>query len=83
MSKNSSLTKMFDGLSWLVRLVILIIGGVLVGGIYRIVKWSETKNTSTLIVGLLATFTGIGNVIIWVLDVATTVLQGKITVFAD
>lgn len=83
MAKKDTLTGMYDELPWLLRLIILIIGGVIVGGIYRIVKWTETKNTATLVVGLLATFTGIGNVIIWVVDVLTTVLNGEITVFAD
>ena len=80
---NETLTGMFDSLSPLVRILILIIGGVIVGGIYRIAKWFETKNTLTLVVGLLATFTGIGNIIIWWVDVITTIVNGKITVFAD
>ena len=83
MAKKDTLTGMYDELPWLLRLIILIIGGVIVGGIYRIVKWTETKNTATLVVGLLTTFTGIGNLIIWIVDLVTTITAGKITVFAD
>ncbi|MBR7116562.1 MAG: hypothetical protein IKC87_02515 [Clostridia bacterium] len=83
MSKNNSLTASYDSLPFILKLIIILVGGVIVGGIYRIIKWTETKNTVTLVVGLLATFTGIGNLIIWIIDVVCTVLYGKITVLAD
>ena len=83
MAKNDSLTASYDSLPFILKLIIILVGGVVVGGIYRIIKWTETKNTVTLVVGLLATFTGIGNLVIWVIDVISTVLYGKITVLAD
>lgn len=83
MAKKSTLTASYDELSWIVRLLIVIIGGVIVGGIYRIVRYFESGKLSTLVVGLLATFTGIGNVIIWVVDVVTTIMHGKFTVMVE
>lgn len=83
MAKNGSITGMYDSLSKIVRIIIQIFLGALVGGIYRIVKFFETGKLLTLVVGLLVTFTGVGNVIIWIVDLLTTVLNGKITVFAD
>lgn len=83
MAKSNSLTASYDSLPMLLRLILVIVGGVIVGGIYRIVKYFETKNIVTLVVGLLATFTGIGNLIIWVIDVVTTIIHGKFTIFAD
>lgn len=83
MANKDSLTAAYDSLSPLLRLIIIIIGGVIVGGIYRIIKWTETKNTATLIVGILGTFTGIGNALLWIVDVVTTIIHGKFTVFAD
>ena len=77
------LTKAFDGLNKIIRLILLIVFGVLVSGIYRIVKFFETRNVVTLVVGLLGTFTGIGNLALWLIDVVTTILNDKITFLAD
>ena len=77
------MTKMFDDLPWIVRLILLIVLGWLIGGIYRIVKWTESKNTTTLVVGLLGLFTGVGNFVIEIVDIVTTALGNGISVFAD
>ena len=83
MAKNNSLTKTYDELPFILRLIIQIIGGAVVGGIYRIVKYFETKNITTLVVGILATFTGVGNLIAWIVDLVTLIVNGKYTVFVD
>ena len=80
---NKSLTASYNELPLILRIIIQIIGGAIVGGVYRILKFLETRNLATLIVGLLATFTGIGNVIAWVVDLITLIINGKYTVFAD
>lgn len=80
---NSNITAQYDALPLIVRIIIQIIGGVIVGGIYRIVRFLETKNTITLVVGLLVTFTGIGNVICWILDFICLILKGKYTLFVE
>ena len=78
-----NLTQAYDELPMLLRLIIVVIGGALVGGIYRLVKWYEKRNTVTLVVGLVTTITGIGNLIIWVVDVVTTAMGRGIYVLAD
>ena len=83
MAKKSSLTKSYDALPLVLRIIIQIFLGAVVGGIYRIVRYLETKNVITLVVGILATCTGIGNAIAWVVDLVTLVLNGKYTVFVD
>ena len=75
--------KAYDSLSFIVRFVIQLFLGAIVGGLYRIFKFFDTNNMVTLVVGLLVTFTAIGNVIIWIVDLVTTLMHGKITVFAD
>ncbi len=77
------MTASYDSLPFILRLIIQIIGGAIVGGIYRIVRFFETKNIVTLVVGLLVTFTGIGNLIAWVIDLVTLILNRKYTVFVD
>ena len=83
MSNNKNLTATYDELPLILRIIIQIIGGVIVGGIYRIARYFETKNIVTLVVGLLTTFTGIGNFIAWVVDLVTLIANGKYTVFVD
>ena len=83
MASKKSLTKTYESLPKIAKLLIQLFLGAIVGGIYRIVKYFEKKNTVTLVVGLLVTLTGIGNVIIWVVDFVTELLYDKITVFAD
>lgn len=82
MAKNS-LTASYNDLPLVLRIIIQVIGGVVVGGIYRIVRYFETKNIVTLVVGLLVTFTGIGNIIAWIIDLVTLILSGRYTLFAD
>lgn len=83
MSQNKALTATYDELPLILRIIIQIIGGVIVGGIYRIVRYFETKNIVTLVVGLLVTFTFIGNIIAWIVDLVTLIMNGKYTVFVD
>jgi hypothetical protein len=77
------MTKTYESLPKIAKILIQIFLGAIVGGIYRIVKYFETKNIVTLVVGLLVTFTGIGNAIAWVVDLVTQFLTGKISVLAD
>ncbi len=83
MANKTSLTETYDSLPLLLRIILQLVGGVIVGGIYRIARYFETKNIVTLVVGLLTTFTGIGNLIAWIVDLVTLILNGKYTVFVD
>ena len=83
MANKNSLTASYNSLPLLLRIIIQIIGGVVVGGIYRIVRYFESKNIVTLVVGLITTFTGFGNLIAWIVDLVTLILNGKYTVFVD
>lgn len=80
---NSSITASYDSLPLILRIIIQLIGGAVVGGIYRIIKFVESRNLATLVVGLLATFTGVGNLIAWVVDLITLIFSGRYTVYAD
>ena len=80
---NKPITAQYDELPFLLRLIIQLIGGAIVGGIYRIIRYTETKNLTTLIVGILATFTGIGNAIAWIVDLITLIFNGGYTVCTD
>lgn len=83
MAQNNSLTKSYDELPFILRVIIQIIGGAVVGAIYRIVRYFETKNIVTLVVGILTLVTVIGNLIAWIVDLVTLIINGKYTVFVD
>lgn len=77
------MTQTYESLPKIAKILIQLFLGSIVGGIYRIVKYFETKNVVTLVVGILVTFTGIGNAIAWVVDLVTEILYNKITILAD
>lgn len=83
MAKKLTLTAQYEALPKLVKVLIQLLLGAVVGGVYRIVRYFETKNIVTLIVGILVTFTGIGNAIAWIVDLVTEIVSNRITVLAD
>ncbi len=80
---NNSLTASYEALPKIVKILLQLFLGSLIGGIYRIVRFLETKNIVTLVVGILVLVTGIGNLIAWIVDLVTEITQNKITVLAD
>lgn len=80
---NNSITAAYESLPKIAKILLQLILGGIIGGIYRIVRFVETKNVVTLVAGLLCTFTGVGNFIAWVVDLITEITSNKITVFAD
>lgn len=83
MANKTYITKEYDKLDLWIRVLIQIVAGVVAGGIYRIVRYFETKNITTLVVGLLVTFTGVGNVISWLIDLYILIRDKKYTLFVD
>ena len=80
---NQSLTAQYEALPKIVKILLQLFLGAFVGGIYRIIRFLETKNIVTLVVGILVLCTGLGNVIAWVVDLLTEITSNKITVLAD
>ena len=80
---NNSLTASYEALPKIVKVLLQIFLGSLIGGIYRILRFLETKNVVTLVVGILVLVTGIGNFVAWIVDLVTEITSNKISVFAD
>ena len=76
------MTEMYESLPKVVKILLQIFLGGLIGGIYRILRFLETKNVVTLVVGILGLVTGIGNFILWVCDLVTEITSNRITVLA-
>ena len=80
---NNSLTASYEALPKVAKLVLQFFFGWAIGGVYRILRYTETKNIITLVVGLVVLFTGVGNTVAWILDFVTELLNNKISVLAD
>ena len=80
---NKPITKMYDELPKIVKILIQAFLGYIVSGLYRVIRFTETKNLLTLIVGLVGLLTGFGNFIVWLVDLYTVITKDKITFLAD
>ena len=80
---NKPITKMYDELPKIAKILIQAILGYIISGLYRVIRFTETKNIVTLIVGLVGLLTGFGNFIVWLIDLYTVITKDKITFLAD
>ena len=80
---NKPITQMYEDLPKIAKILIQLFLGYIVSGVYRIIRFTETKNIVTLIVGLVGLLTGVGNFIVWLIDLITEITQNKICVLAD
>jgi predicted transporter len=81
MSEQVNYTEQFENLPLVVKILLLIFLGGLVSGIYRILRYLETKNTTTLIIAILC-FVCIGGIIA-IIDIVTELTNGRVTVLAE
>ena len=65
---------------WL-RIVLIILFNALTAGLYRIFAYTKSKNTVTLVAGILCLF-GLG-FLVAIVDLVTTITDDKITFLAD
>lgn len=77
------LTRQYEDLPKIAKIILQLFFGGIIGGIYRIVRYVEKNNVVTLVVGILCLVTGIGNFIAWIVDLVTEILYNRITVLAD
>ena len=82
MAKNTPWTGAYEALPKIAKILLQIFLGALIGGIYRIVRYVETKNVVTLVVGILALIPPI-DFVFWIIDLVTEITSNKITVLAD
>ena len=82
-NENKTLTAKYEELPKIAKILLQLFLGALIGGIYRIIRYTETKNIVTLIVGIVVLITGVGNFIAWIVDLVTEITSNKIKVLAD
>ena len=80
---EKSICTMFEELPKIIKILLVIFLGGLIGGLYRILKYVESKNIVTLIVGVVWLVTGGVFGIGWIVDLVTEITKDRITVLAD
>lgn len=78
-----NITATYDNLPKWVKVLIQIFLGYIVSPVYRILRFLETKNVVTLVVGIVCLVTGIGNFVLQIIDLVTLIVNNKFTVLAD
>ena len=79
---KKTITGAYEALPKIVKILLQIFLGSIVGGVYRILRFLETKNVVTLVVGILALIPPI-SVVFWILDLITEITSDRITVLAN
>ena len=77
---SKSLTAQYESLPKILKIIVQIFLGAIVGNVYRILRFLETKNLVTLVAGILG-FVGLGFVF-WVVDLVTEITSDRITFLA-
>lgn len=79
---KKTITGAYEALPKIAKILLQIFLGAIIGGVYRILRFLETKNTVTLVVGILALIPPI-DFIFWIIDLVTEITSDRITVLAD
>ena len=79
---KKTLTGAYEALPKLAKIILQIFFGYVIGGIYRILRYFEKKNTVTLVVGILALIPPI-DFIFQIIDLITEITNDRISVLAD
>ena len=82
MAKKQNFTSVYDSLPKIAKILIQIFLGAVVGGVYRILRYLEKENTTTLVVGILALIPPI-DFVFWILDLYTMITTERISILAD
>ena len=82
MAKKKTFTAAYEALPKLAKILLQIFLGAIIGGVYRILRYLENKNTVTLVVGILALIPPI-DFIFWIIDLVTEITGDRISVLAD
>lgn len=78
-----NITAKYDSLPKWVKVLVQIFLGYIISPVYRILKYLDTKNIVTLVVGIVCLVTGVGNFVLQIIDLVTLIVNDKISVLAD
>jgi hypothetical protein len=76
-----TITAQFENLPKILKFILFLLLGGLLSGIFRVLRFLETKNLVTLVFGIVCFF-GVGFVV-GIIDAVTELLGNKVSVLAD
>lgn len=79
---KKTITGAYEALPKLAKILLQIFLGAIIGGVYRILRYLETKNIVTLVVGILALIPPV-DFVFWIIDLVTEITGDRISVLAD
>ena len=79
---KKTITGAYEALPKLAKILLQIFLGAIIGGVYRILRFLETKNIVTLVVGILALIPPI-DFVFCIIDLVTEITSDRITVLAN
>ncbi len=82
MAKKKTITAAYEALPKIAKIILQLFLGAIIGGVYRILRYLETKNIVTLVVGILALIPPI-DFVFWILDLITEATSDRISILAD
>jgi hypothetical protein len=74
-------TEKLESLPKWAKILIFLFTGGLASGIFRVLRYLETKNVVTLVVGILCFFTF--GFVFGIIDLFTEIMHNKVTILAD
>ena len=83
MANNQSIIAQFEALDKIVKVIIFVFLGGLVSPVYRTIRYTETNNSTTLIIGIIALLTGGFFCILPLIDLITEITDNKVKVLVD
>ena len=78
---NESYTAKIESLPKIAKVLLFFFFGWILSSLYRVLRYTETKNTVTLVVGIVGFF--FVGVILGIVDAVTEALDNKVSLLAD
>ena len=78
---NETYTAKIESLPKIAKVLLFLFFGWILSSLYRVLRYTETKNTVTLVVGIIGFF--FFGLIYGIIDAVTEAIDDKVTILAD
>ena len=72
----------YENLPKILKVVLQLFFGGIIGLVYRIIRFLDSKNTATLVAGIVCILP-VAGFVMQIIDIVTEITKNRITVFAD
>ena len=81
-AKPMNIIETYENLPKILKVILQLFFGGIIGIVYRIIRFLDSKNTMTLI-GAILLFVPVAGFVIQIIDIVTEITKNRITVLAD